>query len=236
MNEHFGGKYAEITTLASADYLYVARLISDDTGKVLYERVLDMVIERKAVQDACQCLIADSKKHKPLSFFEAQMYKMQQSGVSRKIFLMEGERASGLLIQRVLFRALKPLLLPCARRRAQDEEHVFGLQGAEREGHQDETRQDVAYTAGKRGVQGRGASVHKIALGFHKVADPPTQCVPGVIRSQAAAYEDEGAVEEPHQRTDEGSNLSRVFAPAINPRDWRCESNEGASCLSCPLF
>ncbi|KAL9190441.1 hypothetical protein ACHAXT_007652 [Thalassiosira profunda] len=91
MNDHFGGKCAEITTLASADYLYVARLISDDTGEILDERVMDLVIERKAVQDACQCLIADSKKYKPLSFFEAQMYKMQHSGVSKKIFLMEGD-------------------------------------------------------------------------------------------------------------------------------------------------
>eukprot|EP00581_Thalassiosira_minuscula_P011101 CAMPEP_0183717988 /NCGR_PEP_ID=MMETSP0737-20130205/11377_1 /TAXON_ID=385413 /ORGANISM="Thalassiosira miniscula, Strain CCMP1093" /LENGTH=1003 /DNA_ID=CAMNT_0025947467 /DNA_START=197 /DNA_END=3205 /DNA_ORIENTATION=+ len=102
INNHFGRngkkngkeeehKHAEITTLASADYLYVARLISSTTGEIMEERVLDMVIERKAVQDACQCLIADSKKYKPLSFFEAQMYKLQHSGMTHKIFLMEGD-------------------------------------------------------------------------------------------------------------------------------------------------
>jgi len=95
INEHFGGgdiPSAEITTLASADYLFVARLISNGTKKkVLDERVLDMVIERKNVADACSCLIAQSKKYKPLSFFEAQMYKLQTCGISKKIFLMEGD-------------------------------------------------------------------------------------------------------------------------------------------------
>ena len=114
-----GGNHAEITTLPSADYMFVARLISDSTGEVMDERVLDMVIERKNVQDACQCLIADSKSEyllsqlivsfccvqlqfsqpiytstiefKPLSFFEAQMYKLQHCGVSKKLFLMEGD-------------------------------------------------------------------------------------------------------------------------------------------------
>ena len=64
-----GGNHAEITTLPSADYLFVARLISDSTGEVMDERVLDMVIERKNVQDACQCLIADSKSEYLLSHF-----------------------------------------------------------------------------------------------------------------------------------------------------------------------
>ena len=95
INKHFGGgdiPSAEITTLASADYLFVARLISNDTKKnILDERVLDMVIERKNVADACSCLIAQSKKYKPLSFFEAQMYKLQTCGISKKIFLMEGD-------------------------------------------------------------------------------------------------------------------------------------------------
>ena len=94
INKHFGGDIpsAEITTLASADYLFVARLISNDTKKkVLDERVLDMVIERKNVADACSCLIAQSKKYKPLSFFEAQMYKLQTCDISKKIFLMEGD-------------------------------------------------------------------------------------------------------------------------------------------------
>jgi ERCC4-type nuclease len=91
INRHFGCHSAEITTLPSADYLYVARLTSNSTGEVKDERVLDMVIERKNVADACQCLITNSKKFKPLSFFEAQMYKLQTCGVAKKLFLMEGE-------------------------------------------------------------------------------------------------------------------------------------------------
>ena len=94
INSHFGGKHAEITTLPSADYLYVARLISTDhrnSGEILDERVLDMVIERKAVQDVCQCLITNSKKYKPLTFFEAQMYKLMNCGMGKKLFIMEGD-------------------------------------------------------------------------------------------------------------------------------------------------
>lgn len=91
INAHFGGVYSEITTLPSADYLYVARLIANSNGEIMDERVLDMVIERKNVQDVCQCLIADSKKYKPLTFFEAQMYKLQNCGMSRKLFVMEGD-------------------------------------------------------------------------------------------------------------------------------------------------
>jgi len=91
INKHFGGAYSEICTLASADYMFVARLISNATGKIMSERVLDMVIERKEIKDASQCLIADSKKYKPLSFFEAQMYKLQHCGISKKLFLMEGD-------------------------------------------------------------------------------------------------------------------------------------------------
>ena len=73
VNKHFGGQFSEICTLACADYMFVARLISEDTGQIMDERVMDMVIERKEVKDACQCLISDSKKYKPLSFFDAQM-------------------------------------------------------------------------------------------------------------------------------------------------------------------
>jgi hypothetical protein len=62
MNKHFGNKkYCEITTLPSADYLFVARLLSNTTGEVIDERVLDMIIERKSVQDVCSCLITNSK-------------------------------------------------------------------------------------------------------------------------------------------------------------------------------
>ena len=94
INNYFGGKHAEITTLPSADYLYVARLIStakENAGEILEERVLDLLIERKAVQDVCQCLITDSKKYKPLSFFEAQMYKLMNCGMDKKLFVMEGD-------------------------------------------------------------------------------------------------------------------------------------------------
>jgi len=91
INNHFGGKYSEITTLVSGDYMFVARLISKTTGEVLDERVLDMVIERKNVLDVCNCLISNSKKYKPLSFFEAQMYKLQHCGIGKKLFLMEGD-------------------------------------------------------------------------------------------------------------------------------------------------
>ena len=119
INKYFreGTTYCEITTLPSADYLFVARLLSNTTGEIMDERILDMIIERKSVQDVCQCLIADSKsecvwimcpshfsfsaklskhdvstqEYKPLSFFEAQMYKLQHCGMSNKIFLMEGD-------------------------------------------------------------------------------------------------------------------------------------------------
>ncbi|KAL7431293.1 hypothetical protein ACHAXH_004065, partial [Discostella pseudostelligera] len=91
INNHFGGKYSEVTTLVSGDYMFVARLISKTTGEILDERVLDMVIERKNVQDVCDCLVSDSKKYKPLSFFAAQMYKLQHCGIRKKLFLMEGD-------------------------------------------------------------------------------------------------------------------------------------------------
>ncbi|KAL3808725.1 hypothetical protein ACHAXA_010891 [Cyclostephanos tholiformis] len=91
INERFGGEFAEITTLPAADYMFVSRLISNATGEVMEERVLDMIIERKNVKDVCHCLIASSKKYKPLSFFNAQMYKLQHSGISKKLFLMEGD-------------------------------------------------------------------------------------------------------------------------------------------------
>jgi len=91
INNHFGGKYSEITTLPSADFLFVARLLSKVTGQIMDERVLDLVIERKNVEDLSQCLLQDSKKYKPLSFFEAQMYKLRHCGVRKKLFLMEDD-------------------------------------------------------------------------------------------------------------------------------------------------
>mmetsp|Transcript_15855 Transcript_15855/g.34301 ORF Transcript_15855/g.34301 Transcript_15855/m.34301 type:complete len:836 (-) Transcript_15855:98-2605(-) len=91
INNHFGGIHCEKQTLPSADYMFVARLISNTNGEVIDERVLDLVIERKDVNDLQTCLTNPSKKYKPLKFFEAQMYKMQNCGISNKLFLMEGD-------------------------------------------------------------------------------------------------------------------------------------------------
>lgn len=100
INSHFKGsstidvindQYCESTYLVSGDYMFIARQIDPITKKTLQERVLDIVIERKNVDDLQQCLIRKSKSYKPLSFFEAQMYKLQKSGITKKIFLMEGD-------------------------------------------------------------------------------------------------------------------------------------------------
>lgn len=61
INIKFGSGSAEIVALPSADYLFVARLISHDNGMVIDERVFDMIIERKDVNDLAQGLIVDSK-------------------------------------------------------------------------------------------------------------------------------------------------------------------------------
>ena len=102
IDKHFNGKspldrnekyplYCEKRTLVSADYMFVARKIDLRTGKVLDERVLDLIIERKNVNDLQSCLINKSKMYVPLTFFEAQMYKLQQCGIPRKVFLIEGD-------------------------------------------------------------------------------------------------------------------------------------------------
>lgn len=85
------GKSCEILSLKAADYMFVARKISKLTGQVVEERIFDLIIERKDVGDLAQCLIIDSKKYKPLKFFEAQMYKLVNCGIERKIFLIEGD-------------------------------------------------------------------------------------------------------------------------------------------------
>lgn len=82
--------YCEETTLCCADYMFVARQINQ-LGQVIQERVFDFAIERKNVDDLQNCLIKPSKKYAPLSFFEAQMYKLQMSDLGRKVFLMEGD-------------------------------------------------------------------------------------------------------------------------------------------------
>ena len=83
--------YCEKLTLVSADYMFVARKIDLATGRVLEERVLDLIIERKNINDLQQCLILPSKKYKPIGFFEAQMYKLQQCDIPNKLFLLEGD-------------------------------------------------------------------------------------------------------------------------------------------------
>mmetsp|Transcript_27491 Transcript_27491/g.43237 ORF Transcript_27491/g.43237 Transcript_27491/m.43237 type:complete len:620 (-) Transcript_27491:1653-3512(-) len=91
INRHFNGKSCEILSLKAADYMFVARKISKLTGQVVDERLFDLIIERKDVGDLASCLIIDSKKYKPLKFFEAQMYKLVNCGIKRKIFLIEGD-------------------------------------------------------------------------------------------------------------------------------------------------
>ena len=83
--------YCEKLHLVSADYMFVARKIDLATGRVLEERVLDLIIERKNINDLQQCLILPSKKYKPIGFFEAQMYKLQQCDIPNKLFLLEGD-------------------------------------------------------------------------------------------------------------------------------------------------
>ncbi len=85
------GKSCEILSLKAADYMFVARKISRSTGQVVEERIFDLIIERKDVGDLASCLIVPSKKYKPLKFFEAQMYKLVNCGIERKIFLVEGD-------------------------------------------------------------------------------------------------------------------------------------------------
>ena len=91
----FYPEYCERTTLISGDYMFVARLFdissSSSPPLMLEERVLNLVVERKSVDDLQNCLIKKSKTYAPLSFFEAQMYKLQQTPNVRRVFLMEGD-------------------------------------------------------------------------------------------------------------------------------------------------
>lgn len=75
-NYRLNGKSCEILSLKAADYMFVARKISRSTGQVVEERVFDLIIERKDVGDLAKCIIDDSKKYKPLRFFNAQMHKL----------------------------------------------------------------------------------------------------------------------------------------------------------------
>ncbi len=90
-NYRLNGKSCEILSLKAADYMFVARKISRSTGQVVEERVFDLIIERKDVGDLAKCIIDDSKKYKPLRFFNAQMHKLVNCGIHRKIFLIEGD-------------------------------------------------------------------------------------------------------------------------------------------------
>lgn len=75
--------------------MFVARLFDTSSSTspplMLEERVLNLVVERKSVDDLQNCLIKKSKTYAPLSFFEAQMYKLQQTPDMRRVFLMEGD-------------------------------------------------------------------------------------------------------------------------------------------------
>lgn len=83
-------EYCERCTLISGDYMFVSRKFNE-SGTVIDERVLDLVIERKSVDDLQGCLIKKSKTYAPLSFFEAQMHKLQNTPGTNRIFLMEGD-------------------------------------------------------------------------------------------------------------------------------------------------
>ncbi len=104
INNHFQRKnnncvyhsYCEMQALPSADYMFVARKYNGKPGRnanvsVIDERVFDTIVERKNVEDLSSCLIKPSKKYKPLTFFEAQMYKLQHCELSNKLFLLEGD-------------------------------------------------------------------------------------------------------------------------------------------------
>ncbi len=90
INKAFNETVCEIVALKSADYQFVVRKISKATGQVVDTRLLELIIERKDVGDLASCLINKSKTHAPLSSFQAQMYKLINCGIKRKLFLMEG--------------------------------------------------------------------------------------------------------------------------------------------------
>lgn len=93
INKHFDGVHCEVVALPSANYMFVAmfvaRLISNINGEIIDERVLDLIIERKDVNDLQLCLTTKCETYEPLKSFEAHMYKFQHYGVSRKLFLIE---------------------------------------------------------------------------------------------------------------------------------------------------
>ena len=91
LNRYFNGTVCEIVSLKAADYLFTCRKISNITGQVVEERLFDLIIERKDVGDLAQCLIQKSLDYKPLSFFQAQMHKLVNCGIERKMFVIEGD-------------------------------------------------------------------------------------------------------------------------------------------------
>lgn len=91
INRRFGGTYCEIVSLKAADYMFIVRKISKATNQVVDQRLFDLIIERKDVADLASCLITKSKDYRPLSFFQAQMYKLVHCGIKKKIFLIEGD-------------------------------------------------------------------------------------------------------------------------------------------------
>jgi len=91
INKEFNGAVCEIVALKSADYMFVVRKISKATGQVVDTRLLELIIERKDVGDLASCIIEPSKRYEPIKFFQAQMYKLINCGIKRKIFLIEGD-------------------------------------------------------------------------------------------------------------------------------------------------
>lgn len=91
LNDNDNHSYCEMQALPSADYMFVARKYNKNTNTMADERVFDIIVERKNVTDLSRCLIEPSRRYKPLSFFEAQMYKLQHCGLPNKLFLLEGD-------------------------------------------------------------------------------------------------------------------------------------------------
>ena len=97
--------------------MFVARLISKtDNETILDERVLDLIVERKDVNDLCSCLIQPSKSHPPLQFFEAQMYKLQHCGLENKVFLLVSSSLGDVLTWTCLLKSLDGTCLGGRRR------------------------------------------------------------------------------------------------------------------------
>ena len=101
--DHVYGTYCEIGNsvagtqkLPVGDYMFVARKVNS-TGKVLEEKVLNVLIERKSTENVMVSIQKESRRHRPLKEIEVQLRQMQYCGIDHRIFLLEGdEDRSGL--------------------------------------------------------------------------------------------------------------------------------------------